>query len=336
LAACLTVATAEPAPTVQARSFLAALAEDHRDAATWPFDHPERRVIRFAPVNLAGMRHGELDDRAKHLGEDLLAAVLSARGHEKVKAIRRLELDLRVLERGWDGIEEFRDPERYFWAFFGEPAADANWGMRFEGHHLSLNLTATPGKPMATLPLFLGARPRLPRRGMPSAGVAVLGEEERLARRLYRSLDEAQPETATLPYKGDRDHMLGQVITLADPAPVGLPRAAMDDRQRAILDEFLARFTGLWNAELARAREREVEAAREGMHFAFVALDEPPYPFYVRVSGPGLLIEIDNTEGGDHLHAVWHGPGSDFGEDLLAEHLERHHGLPGSFASSRR
>ena len=71
----------------------------------------------------------------------------------------------------------------------------------------------------------------------------------------------------------------------------------------------------------------EIESAREGLHFAFVAVDDPPFSFYVRVSGPGVLIEIDNTEGGDHLHAVWHRPGADFGEDLLAAHLERDHAV---------
>ena len=328
LVAC--AASADPDLTIRARTFLAALADDQRDAAIWPFAHPERRVIRFAPVDLAGARHGELDAAAKAAGEALLATVLSARGQEKVRAIRRLELDLRVLERGWDGIEDFRDPERYHWAIFGDPADGANWGFRFEGHHLSLNFTATPGETVATLPLFLGVRPRLPRRGMPSAGVAVLGEEERLARQLYRSLDEAQLEAATLPYRGNRHHMLGQRATLVDPAPVGLPRTAMGERQQAVLDAFLLRFTGLWKPELAAAREKEIDAARDGLHFAFVTVDEPPYPFYVRVSGPGLLIEIDNTEDGDHLHAVWHRPGSDFGQDLLVEHLERHHGRSSS------
>jgi hypothetical protein len=47
----------------------------------------------------------------------------------------------------------------------------------------------------------------------------------------------------------------------------------------------------------------------------------------MRVSGPGLLIEIDNTEGGDHVHAVWHRPGADFGDDLLARHLRTAHGV---------
>ncbi|MCE2461880.1 MAG: DUF3500 domain-containing protein [Pseudomonadales bacterium] len=309
----------------QATGLLDAMNAEQRKAGTWAFSDRERFDIHYAPIDLEGARHGALADAAKRAGEGLLAAVMSARGHDKTRAIRELELDIRELESGRRGVEEFRDPDRYFWAVFGEPADDASWGFRFEGHHLSLNVTVAPGQPAATLPLFLGAQPRLVPEGMPSAGVAVLGEEERLARELYASLDESQRAAATLPYKRNRGHMRGQVSTLTDPAPVGLSRSGMNDDQRALLDAFLGQFAGLWNAEIAAARLGEIEAARENLHFAFVAADEPPFSFYVRVSGPGVLIEIDNSAGGDHLHAVWHRPGADFGEDLLATHLERHH-----------
>ncbi|MDE0658914.1 MAG: DUF3500 domain-containing protein [Gammaproteobacteria bacterium] len=311
----------------RAGRFLAEMTPQQREAGTWAFTDRERYDIHFAPFDLEGVRHGELSDMAKNTGESLLAAFLSGRGHEKTRAIRQLELDIRELESGRSGVEEFRDPERYYWAVFGEPAVDAAWGFRFEGHHLSLNVTATPGQPAATLPLFLGAQPRLVPAGMPSAGVAVLGEEERLARELYDSLDESQRAAATLPYKRGRGHMLGQVSTLRDPASVGLPRRDMNDDQRAMLDAFLTEFAGLWNADIEAARLKEINDAREGLHFAFVDRADPPFSFYVRVSGPGVLIEIDNTAGGDHLHAVWHRPGADFGEDLLAAHLERHHGV---------
>ena len=320
-------AVSEPPDLVdRATRLLDAMSAEQREEGTWAFSDRERFDIHYAPIDLEGVRHGVLADTAKHAGEGLLAAVMSTRGHDKTRAIRALELDIRELESGRPGVTEFRDPERYFWAVFGEPSDDASWGFRFEGHHLSLNVTVAPGQAAATLPLFLGAQPRLVPEGMPSAGVAVLGEEERLARELYSSLDESQRAAATLPYKRDRGHMRGQVSTLADPLPVGLPHSDMNDDQRTMLDAFLGEFAGLWNVEIAAARLGEIEAARENLHFAFVAADDPPFSFYVRVSGPGVLVEIDNTAGGDHLHAVWHRPGADFGEDLLATHLERHHG----------
>lgn len=324
----LNLAAAEPPDlSDRARDFLAAMAAEDRESGTWPFDHRERFDIHYAPIDLEGVRHGELSDAAKAAGEGLLAAVMSTRGHDKTRAVRRLELDIRELESGRRGVAEFRDPERYYWAVFGEPATDASWGFRFEGHHLSVNVTAIPGHPPSTLPLFIGAQPRLVPDGMPSAGVAVLGDEERMVRELYASLDETQRAAATLAYKRDRGHIVGQVSTLSNPGPVGLARRDMDDGQRAVLDAFLDEFAGIWNTEIEAARLEEIDAARERLRFAFVAADDPPFSFYVRVAGPGILIEIDNTAGGDHLHAVWHHPGSDFGEGLLAAHLERHHGV---------
>jgi hypothetical protein len=101
----------------------------------------------------------------------------------------------------------------------------------------------------------------------------------------------------------------------------------MTPEQQQVLDRLLEQFAGFWNAEIAAARRAELEASRAEQHFAFVAADDPPNAFYMRVSGPGLLIEIDNTEGGDHVHAVWHRPGADFGDDLLARHLRTAHGV---------
>lgn len=311
----------------RAVAFLAALDDAEHGDVTWAFAEAERQDIHYAPINLDGLRHGDLGKAAYALGENVLAATLSARGLAKVRAIRLLERDIRENETVLFRLFGLRDPGRYFWALFGDPSTTAPWGYRYEGHHLSINVTAVPGSPPVTTPLFLGAQPRDVPNGMPSAGVAVLGEEERLARALYASLDDAQRAAATLAYRTDRGHMIGQVATLESPAPTGLARGSMSRAQRVTLDAFLDYFAGFWNEEIAAARRADIEAAREGLHFAFVAADDPAFAFYIRVSGPGLLLEIDNTEGGDHVHAVWHQPAADFGIDLLARHLEAFHGI---------
>ena len=99
----------------------------------------------------------------------------------------------------------------------------------------------------------------------------------------------------------------------------------MTDAQRRLLDALLDRFAGFWGGELASRRRDEIRAAQGDLHFAHVEAAEPPNAFYTRISATELLIEIDNTQGGDHVHAVWHDPRGDFGEDLLARHLEDHH-----------
>lgn len=331
--AAIVLAAPAAAPAVlsdAASSFLATFSADEHAQATWPFEDRERLDIHYAPVDLDGLRHGGLEDGKYQAGENLLALTLSTRGFAKVRAIRLLERDVRALEAGQPRPDGFRDPGRYLWAFFGTPTTDAPWGYRYEGHHLSLNITAVPDRPAASLPLFLGAQPRKVPAGLPSAGAAALGKEEALARELYASLDDDQRDLATLPFKTGRGHMVGQVPTLASPAPVGLPFPRMTAAQQAQLIALLREFATFWNEAIATERLAEIDAARDGLHFAFVARDDPPFSFYTRIQGQGLLLEIDNTAGGDHVHAVWHRPGDDFGQSLLAAHLRDHHGAVAS------
>ncbi len=102
--------------------------------------------------------------------------------------------------------------------------------------------------------------------------------------------------------------------------------SAIHAQQKVLVDELLDLFASLWNVETAAARRHDIDEARDELYFAFVESNEPTNAFYMRVAGPGLLIEIDNTEGGDHVHAVWHNPASDFGQDLLTQHWEESHG----------
>lgn len=323
-------AESNEAMAAAARAFRASLGPDAEGEASFPFASPERSDVHFAPFNLDGAELGELTPEARSLGATLLAVSLSAEGVDRVREIRELERDVRAREE--EGLFGFatswmRDPGRYFWAFFGDPSAETPWGFRLEGHHLSLNVTALPGEPAASTPLFLGAQPRVVPAGLPSAGVAVLGREEQLARSLFASLAEPERYAATLPYDDDRGLMIGQVGRIEPQKPQGVARSALDEEQRALLDALVDRFAALFAEPIAAARRAEIAAAREQLHFAFVASDTPPNAYYVRVSGPGVLIEIDNTSDGDHVHAVWHRPGADFGEDRLAQHWRAEHGV---------
>ena len=58
----------------------------------------------------------------------------------------------------------------------------APWGWRLEGHHLSLNFTLVPGKPVAVTPAFLGANPAEVRVG-PRKGLRTLAREQDLGPR---------------------------------------------------------------------------------------------------------------------------------------------------------
>lgn len=73
----------------------------------------------------------------------------------------------------------------------------------------------------------------------------------------------------------------------------------------------------------AREGDRVREAGVEKLHFAWAGDIEPRRPHYWRLHGPSLLPEYDNTQNeADHIHAVWHDFGRDFGRDLLKSHYQ--------------
>jgi len=318
--------------TTTAASLAEALPGDARADALYAFDDDEREDIRFAPLLLEGARHGALPDAAASLAEQLLAVSLSPRGLEKARLIRRNELAVAKKDaaRWVPGfvVTRFRDPGRYFVALFGEPAGGAAWGFRYEGHHLSLNLTVKPGAAPAATPLFLGAEPRVVAAGEPDAGAAALGEEEAAARALLAALPEALRARATLPYADDRELMLGQVRRIVLAERVGVSRGEAPPAAQAQFDRLVDLFADLFAPEIAAARRAEIDAAgRDALRFAWTEAPEPPGAFYWRLEGPRTLIEMDNTTDGDHVHAVWHDAPNDFGDDLLAAHYRREHGL---------
>jgi hypothetical protein len=314
-----------------AASLRGALPENMRADALFPFQDGEREDIRFAPLLLEGARHGALPEAAASLTEQLLALSLSAGGLETARLIRRNE---RVVAKqdaaSWVPrfvVERMRDPGRYFLALFGDPDGGTPWSFRYEGHHLSLNVTVAPGRVPATTPLFLGAQPRVVPAGEPDAGAAVLGEEEAAARALLAALPAPLRARATLPYAGDRSLMLGQVRRVSLGGRTGVARGEMPPEAQAQLDRLVEGFIALFASEIAAARRAELDAAgRDALRFAWAEAAEPPGAFYLRIQGPRTLIELDNTTDGDHVHAVWHDVPGDFGADLLAAHYRREHG----------
>ena len=75
-------------------------------------------------------------------------------------------------------------------------------------------------------------------------------------------------------------------------------------------------------ADIAAERMAEIKKALDMIGFAWAGPVEPGQRHYYRVQGPTFLVEFDNTQNnGNHIHSVWRDFDSDFGRDLLREHL---------------
>jgi hypothetical protein len=303
-----------------ANTFLRSLPEELRKVTNFPMDSGERHDWHFVPKSRNGASLLKLDDTQAELVGPLLATALSAEGLLTARGIIKHENILRELEsaRGQDASR--RDPGLYYTAIFGRPSGAAAWGWRFEGHHLSLNVTQLPGLPPTIGPVFFGANPaRVP--SGPQAGFRLLAEEEDLARALITLLPEARRKTAMI-----RDTAFADIVTGNDRdvklEAEGLAAADMSAEERralrSIIERYAARFVGASAADIMARVDR---AGFENVRFAWAGGIESGQPHYYRVHGPTLLIEYDNTQNGaNHIHTVYRDLQQDFGGDLLRAH----------------
>ena len=219
-----------------------------------------------------------------------------------------------------------RDPEKYYVSIFGTPAAGVRWGWRLEGHHLSLNFTLAPGRPVSVTPAFFGANPAEVPSG-PNRGLRTLADEQDLAVALARGVDPRLHGRFVIAAESPGDIVSGpgRSDSLRTPAGITLGDLGAEPRTLALrLVEIYARNmrTDLADEELRRMRE----AGAENVRFAWAGAIDPRQPHYYRLHGPTLLIEYDNSQNrANHIHSVWHDPRNDFGVDLLRAHYEDAH-----------
>jgi len=298
-------------PAAAAQHFLESLSLGERQAISYPFDARERFAFRWTPGRRSGIPLKDLSDpQREHLAE-VLRSVLSEHGIWTVDAIIATEAALAVVE----GRPSYRDPELYYTTLFGAPGEANGWGLRFEGHHLSVNLTFEGDRLISATPLFLGANPATVRQG-PDAGLRALGDQTDLAFALLESLSDAQRREAL----GSRE-WFGGFLTSAGQRradlgePAGVSAAAFNAQQRALLEEVIASYVrnlapGFADPYMAALIAEEMPA----LHFYWRGSTEPGDSYYYRIAGKRLLIEHEARSNGNHIHAIWRDAEQDWGE----------------------
>jgi hypothetical protein len=312
------------AAAVTARAFLATLSDGLREEASFPFDDPERTTWAYVPQSRNGIPLGAMNENQRAAAFAVLGTGLSDRGVQLARGVVELEEILGDLEGMFSRVMLRRDPGRYYLSLFTRPDSGVPWGWRFEGHHLSVNVTELGPHGQVVAPLFVGANPaRVP--SGPRQGFRLLAAEEDLAFELLRLLDPGQRARATIAAE-----TFGNIVTgtdpVATPVPVaGLPAAEMTVPQRQRLRLLLDAYVGRMNESTAQRVLRRIEEAGFGrLHFAWAGAQEPGSPHYYRIHGPTVLAEYDNSQGGaNHIHSVWRDLENDFGGDLLRKHYAR-------------
>jgi hypothetical protein len=309
-----------------AAGFLASLPAELRSTASFSFDSPQRLEWYFVPRERQGVPLLKLaDDQAELLGP-LLATALSPEGLLEARGVMKHENILRKIETAAGIDATRRDPGLYYTSVFGTPGGAAPWGWRFEGHHLSVNVTQLPGQPPVVAPLFIGANPATVPSGA-QAGFRLLGAEEDLGRALITLLPQERRRQAMLGDTAFPDIVTGNDPKVRPLALEGLAAADMSADEQRALRRLIELYTSRVNPASAKDLLARIDRAGFGkVRFGWAGGIEPGQKHYYRVHGPTLLIEYDNTQNdANHIHTVYRDLERDFGGDALRQHLAAAH-----------
>jgi hypothetical protein len=224
---------------------------------------------------------------------------------------------------GRGGGNQMFGKDLYYISILGKPSEKDPWMLQFGGHHLALNITIAGEQGILT-PTLTGAQPAL--YSMNGKTVRPLGAESDKAFALLSALDESQRKQAILSYRL-ADLVLGPGQDGKTIQPEGLKATAMNERQRAMLLDVIAEWTGIIHESAAAARMAEIKAGLDDTWFAWSGpITVTPgnnISAYYRIQGPRLVIEYaPQTLGGDparHVHTMYRDPTNDYGRRLTAK-----------------
>lgn len=313
-------ANPETQPVFQAKALLATLSEAQKEKALLPFDSEKRLGWHFIPLaTRKGLPLMEMSAEQQAVAMKLLKACVSPVGYQKAEKIMELEKLLKAIE-GDKGQNE-RNPIKYYFTVFGEPAAKKRWGLSIEGHHLSLNFVFEGNRIIDSTPQFFASNPaevKSDYQGFPK-GLSLLQSEEVLAFDLVNSFSKEQQQKAFLP--GDPPAEIRAAGSPQPPtdAPRGISVAELQDTQQQTMKKLLTVYTAKMKQGVAQGRWQMIEEAGwEKVHFAWSGGTTAGQKHYYVVQGPTFLVEFINVQPdaagnpANHIHCVWRDMTGDF------------------------
>jgi len=314
--------------TNAAVALIATLSPPERAKAMFTLDDPIRSHwsnVPFFAHPRPGLRRGDMSEAQALALHDLLRASLSSQGYQKVTGIMRLDDinheqlvaaltdDSSAYSRG---LNNSFGSSNYSAGFFGDPRTDARWGWIIQGHHMAVSFTVADGR-MGFLPLFTGATPLSVDSG-PGAGWSALSHEITRGVELMKALSAAQRSVAysndAVP--GDVLNGVGQKGRFTEQQ--GLRASEMTVPQQRLLRALVEEYVRNADFDAAEAQLNAIaEAGWDQLSFSWRgAIDDPAKPFYYRVQGERIMIELVQSRA-DHIHAIVRDPANDYGEAWL-------------------
>jgi hypothetical protein len=308
-----------PRAVAAATKFLEALDAKQREKATYEYASPKKPNWSNLPVTAVprnGVRMGDLTREQRSLAMDVVAAVLSKGGYQKVVDI--MDGDQQLAQgKGGKGKGKGKGPggaqfgaDNYYLAVFGKPSETQPWMVQFGGHHLGVNVTVI-GKHFVLTPTHTGAQPTLFKRD--GKDVRPLGPENDAGFKLVNALDEKQRAQAVLGERPQGELLLGPGRDSRTIEPKAIKGSALTAAQQALLLDVIGAWVSIVESEAAAARMKEIKDAIGETYFAWKGPTAPGSAAYFRVQGPTVVIEYAPQGGTDHIHTVVRNPQNDYG-----------------------
>ena len=307
-----------------ANVFLQTLSEKQKTKIQFDFNEEERYNWHYIPRSRKGLTLNEMTALQIKDAFALLRTALSDTGFNKASSIIQLENILREVESR-PSNDTYRDAGNYFFSIFGNPATDAIWGWRLEGHHIAFNFSSKDNRLVSGTPGFLGSNPAVVLSGS-EKGKYILKDETELGFALLHSLNKEQKDKAIISIEAP-----GEILTAASrhamiDDPKGILYNELNSSQQQIFMQLLSIYIHRYTRSFAQIMMKEIEeAGLNNLRFAWAGDQQPGvgHPHYYRIQGPTIIIEYDNVQNNaNHIHTVIRDLKNDFGGDELLKHYK--------------
>ena len=321
--------------------FLSTLSSSEKDSLTFKFEDLKRTEWTNLPIGLAdrpGLRYGALSRESKIKFHNLLLTIFSSQGYLKTTHIMHLDgLLLNIYEiaheEGDVNEEDIKfirtlnwGQGNYFISFWGNPIEQDKWAMKFEGHHISLNVTVIDDV-ISVTPLFIGSDPALVRYSE-IAGLRILSKEEDYGLQLINMLSSEQLEFAIISEEVPKDILTSPESGKRLLDYQGIKGSQLTEEQKAQLQKLIFEYLSNLEEEYVHEFKKSLsEKGIESIYFGWIGGKERVTDHYYVINCPNFLIEYDNVgwiHKGDHIHTIFRDKKNDFGEDLLKKHHLNH------------
>lgn len=317
--------------TLAARDFLGSLTADQKKLAQIPFGDQRRLEWHFIPMETRkGMPIRDMNEQQAKLAIQVLRSVTSEKGFKRATDIMSYEAILLELEG--PAAAKRRDYKKYYLAIYGEPSDQSQWGLSFEGHHMSLNFTLDRGVIVDATPEFFGLNPaKLPKSfTTPSSaspgqqvtfkeGNRVLSTEEDAGLALLDSLNDAQKAKAIFNTQCPEDILWAGEAQPKPITAVGIPAIELNPDQKKLLMNLIDAYQTAMPKDVVSARRNLINASGiDSIHFAWAGATNLGGQRYFRLQGPTFIAEFSNFQAdsagnkANHIHSVWRDMTGDF------------------------